>query len=1064
METPMAPPSKILIVAPFHRLESSLSSLARRLGGGDPLAPRRVVVISNRLGDHVQKLLARAGGFAGVSVLSMAGLARALTADDLVLRGLRRAPLALAEALAQQMFEDARPRLKHFRSGAKGYGRSLYAALTDLAEANLSPRDLRKFGRSLPNRDAARCADLARLAEGFWLGMREMGFYDGSSLLAMACEKAEANPPRVPTILYGFAEMNALQRRLVKAACGDAEARALIPAQTDAPACAHALPLVHWFEGLGFAREEAEAVDARPLSDLADALFSDSGDAAAGVPADALRIVTAPTPGREAWEACRETLKAREDGRADDEAGVLMTARSGYEDLFRETLEALEIPCRAEESRALSAAPAGRLFLLMLQIIVEDYPRAGVMRFLDEGGFTRAGAFAELARRCGWDARTGDSALASKWEFFSRSLPYLRGADEWLSALDSALEGMREEDKEHPAAHSLALSMSDFFALVEKIPKRGAPSSFIQSSMAAFSGLTSGLEGQEGVEEALSALRDLDAILGEVNLEEFRELCARHLETTNLKKSGGGCLASLSTIQGARGLSFDVVALSGVAEGLFPPSGAEDPLMPDALREAMNRAAREAPPDGGAALPLKKSREAEARFQFWTILQSVRKRLILTAPRGKEADGDSVSFPSVLFDDLAKAIGEEDASGLFARWPGCRAAPAVLRFEDMEARPAHLLEYDLARILEQIAASPPEAGALSWMGASPGFARRRNALNERWRRGALTAHDGMFSDPALREIVQEKARPPAHPLGITSVETFFGCPYRFVNDRLYPRMEKRAEPAPPFAAGGLLRGQLTHGVLEVFHRRFLDANRPPDTRDEASLREALRCAVQEVMRKAWEGAEKPPLLALPWRIFESALCRLLWRYVEEERAGRPAWRPARCEERFGGRGSEPLRISLEGGELLLSGRIDLLERREDGECRVVDFKTGKAPVAKAPLGGGARLQVDLYARREAGIPPEETKVSGAYVHVTEEGVVCRKREWQEIKERMADVDALLDYFLAAVEKGLFFPTPSDACRHCDYRTLCGPDRAERARRKEEAAARVALHELREKTP
>ena len=1061
----MASPSKILIAAPFHRLESSLASRARRLGGGDPLAPRRVVVISNRLGDRVQKLLARAGGFAGVSVLSMVGLARALTADDLVLRGLRRAPLALAEALAQKTFEKARPRLRHFRSGAKGYGRSLYAALTDLAEANLWPGDLRKFGRNLPDRDAARCADLARLAEGFRLGMREMGLYDGSSLLAMACEKAEANPPRVPTILYGFAEMNALQRRLVKAACGDAEARALVPARADAPACAHALPLIHWFEGLGFAREEAEAADARPLSDLADALFSDSGDAAAGVSEDALRIVTAPTPGREAWEACREMLKAREDGRGDGEAGVLMTARSDYEDLFREMLEALEIPCRAEESRALSAAPAGRLFLLMLQIIIEDYPRAGVMRFLDEGAFTRAGAFAELARRYGWDALTDDSALASKWEFFSRSLPYLRGADAWLSALDSALEGMREEDEEHPAAHSLALSMSDFFALVEKIPKRGAPSSLVQSSMAAFSGLTSGLEGREGVEEALSTLSDLDAILGEVSLEEFRELCARHLETTNLKKSGGGCLASLSTIQRARGLSFDVVALSGVAEGLFPPSGAEDPLLPDALREAMNRAAREARPDGDAALPLEKSREAEARFQFWTILQSARKRLILTASRGEEeAAGDSGSFPSVLFDDLAKAIGEEDASGLFARWPGCRAAPAVPRFEDMEARPADPLEYDLARILEQIAKAPPEAGALSWMGASPGFARRRNALNERWRRGALTAHDGMFPDPALREIVREKARPPAHPLGITSVETFFGCPYRFVNDRLYPRMEKRAEPDPPFAAGGLLRGQLTHGVLEAFHRRFLDANRPPDTRDEASLREALRGAVQEVMRKEWEGAEKPPLLALPWRIFESALCRLLWRYVEEKREDPSAWRPARCEERFGGRGSEPLRISLEGGELLLSGRIDLLERREDGDCRVVDFKTGKAPAAKAPLGGGARLQVDLYARREAVIPPEETKVSGAYVHITEEGVVWRKREWREIKERMADVDALLDYFLAAVEKGIFFPTPSDACRHCDYRTICGPDRAERARKKEGAAARVALRELREKTP
>ena len=159
-----------------------------------------------------------------------------------------------------------------------------------------------------------------------------------------------------------------------------------------------------------------------------------------------------------------------------------------------------------------------------------------------------------------------------------------------------------------------------------------------------------------------------------------------------------------------------------------------------------------------------------------------------------------------------------------------------------------------------------------------------------------------------------------------------------------------------------------------------------------------------------------------------------------------------------------MRIPLEEGELLLSGRIDLLERHEDGEYRVVDFKTGKAPAAKTRLGGGARLQVDLYARREAEALPEGSGMSGAYAYVTEDdGVVYRPRAGAEIREDVANVDALLDYFLSTVEAGRFFPTPSDACRYCDYRTLCGPDRAERARRKEEAAARVELHELREKT-
>ena len=105
--------------------------------------------------------------------------------------------------------------------------------------------------------DAARCRDLALLAERFHGRMRERGFYDRSSLFLTACEKAEAEPPRVPTILYGFAEMNALQRRLTAAVCREAHSQALVPAQPGAPACAHAQPLIDWFEGQGFRKEEA---------------------------------------------------------------------------------------------------------------------------------------------------------------------------------------------------------------------------------------------------------------------------------------------------------------------------------------------------------------------------------------------------------------------------------------------------------------------------------------------------------------------------------------------------------------------------------------------------------------------------------------------------------------------------------------------------------------------------------------------------------------------------------------------------------------------------------------
>ena len=268
---------------------------------------------------------------------------------------------------------------------------------------------------------------------------------------------------------------------------------------------------------------------------------------------------------------------------------------------------------------------------------------------------------------------------------------------------------------------------------------------------------------------------------------------------------------------------------------------------------------------------------------------------------------------------------------------------------------------------------------------------------------------------------------------------------------------------------------MTHRILELFHDWLKDENRPLHALDEAAAQDALRDAIREAMREAMREeenmAESPPLPALPWAVLEDALYRRLRGYVAQMRADGSGRLPVSVEERFGGRGSEPLRISLEAGELALSGRMDLLERNGAGEYRVVDFKTvgsrSSVPARKNVLDGGASLQLHLYARHlraRADALPEDARVSGAYVYVTEEeGVVERARSCEDIEGRMADVDALLDYFLASAGEGRFFPTPSnDACRYCDYKLLCGPDRAERAARKEGTPEVSELLALREK--
>ena len=1078
MELPMAPVPKILLTAPFHHLESSLAERVRGLGGGDPLARRRVVVISNRLRDHVQGLLARAGGFAGVSVLSMIDLARETAEPERSLAGYTRPHPVIAEVLMEEAFESARGEFAFFGPDTRGYGGNLYATFTDLAEANLTPEALMELSRVIPGPDAARLRDLALLAGRFGSSMRERGFYDRSSLFLTACERAEAEPPRVPTIFYGFAEMNALQRRLAAAVCRETQTQALVPAQAGAPACAHARPLIRWFEEQGFRREQAEPLAPRPLSGVADALFSRDGSQAGPLAADALRVVAAPARGREVREACREMLRAREDLGSDDEICVLMSERGGYQDLFEETFQALEIPCRTEDGNPLSEALVARLFLLLLRLRMNGYPRADLMRYLVEGGFTGTKMFRELAHTCDFEELADDPVLASKWEFFSRSLPYARDLDAWLSAFSSGLDKLDEEDEEFPTAYSFIMSMLVVFNFLDRIPEQGLPSLFVERALWVFWETTSGLTRRKELEEVLSLLEEFDEITGEMTQDAFCELCVRFLEKTPLR--GGeperGHLASLSSIQSARGLSFDAVVLAGMGEGLFPPQGSEDPLLPDSAREALNRAAKERFPEREAGLPLKRSRESEARFQLWTVLHSARKRFILTATSAEGGAGnEAASFPSMFLHYLADALGEagDGAWGLFAE-ERSRTAVAALDAGAISRSPVHLREFDLALMAEQIGlvnrTGRPEAGRLACMNDFPGFLRRRAALDKRWRK-ALTAYDGMLTAPDLREVIRERVHSPGWPLGVTSLEKFFGCPYRFVNDRLHPRMEKRVEPLPLFDLDGKSRGQLTHRILELFHDSLMMRDRLPHAPDGFTAQDTLGYAVYEAMREAKDKAVSPPLPALLWEALEGALYRRLLGYLELVDSDGSGRRPVSVEERFGGRRSEPLRISLEAGELFLNGRMDLLERNEAGEYRVVDFKTvgrrSSIPSKGKILDGGESLQLHLYARHlraRADALPEGARVSGAYVYITEEeGVIERARSCEDIEGRMADVDALLNFYLASAVEGRFFPTPSEqGCKHCDYKLLCGPDRAERAARKEGAPAVSELLALKER--
>jgi len=138
-----------------------------------------------------------------------------------------------------------------------------------------------------------------------------------------------------------------------------------------------------------------------------------------------------------------------------------------------------------------------------------------------------------------------------------------------------------------------------------------------------------------------------------------------------------------------------------------------------------------------------------------------------------------------------------------------------------------------------------------------------------------------------------------------------------------------------------------------------------------------------------------------------------------------------------------------GGGLVLRGSIDLVERRADGRLRATDHKTGKVAATEGAITqGGTILQPVLYALACEHLLGEPVE-SGRLYYCTHAGDFTERVVPLDDRSRAsaAVVVAVID---EALRSGFLPAAPDDdACRWCDYRTVCGPYEVQRVKRKPE---------------
>lgn len=264
------------------------------------------------------------------------------------------------------------------------------------------------------------------------------------------------------------------------------------------------------------------------------------------------------------------------------------------------------------------------------------------------------------------------------------------------------------------------------------------------------------------------------------------------------------------------------------------------------------------------------------------------------------------------------------------------------------------------------------------------------------------------------------------------------CPFRAF---AHYRLDARALEHPESGLGPMERGTLLHAMMAKLWETL---------KDSATLKRADVATLSGLIAEAAAHAVERVHLERPGRLEgrfaeleRERLARLAREWLEIER-GRPPFEVAMREE--------PLELSA--GNLQIDGRIDRIDRLEDGGLAVIDYKTGRVSVAAWMGERPDDAQLPLYAlaaegdvravafarlrtgdqgfsgvARDAGAIPgvqpiEKYRGAGA-VSSWDELLARWRREVGQLGENFASGDARVD------PKALL-----STCRWCDLKPLC----------------------------
>jgi hypothetical protein len=1028
--------------------------------------------------DLSRRIALEAGAAMGVHRFSLPQLAARLAGPILAAEDRAPATYLGSEAVAARATFDALKddALSYFAPVARtpGFPRALARTVQELRLAAVAPGALEHLPFGGP--------DLAALLQGFDDQFAAARAIDRAALFDAAVRALDAaDAPAVPPFLLLDVPLDSVADVTL--------VRTLI---ARAPDALIAIPFgdvatLARLNALGLREEVLEQKDASDLAALRRYLFADRQPPEREAAGDVI-FYSAPGEGRECVEIARRVLQEAARGVPFDDMAVFLRAPDRYAGLLEHAFRRAGIPGWFDRGTR-RPHPAGRAFLAVLACAVEKLSARRFAEYLSLGQVPRPEE-AERApefvpplddeldlRRAGEQEEPEDSAVEEREELVSDDEPLLAGSLrtpwKWEKLIveaaviggdperwDRRLKGWRNEqlvrlhaehrdDPESPLAARIAREIRNLdhlraFALpvIRCLASWPASATWGQWLNHFDTLAVMVLSQPKRVQAVLEQLRPMSAV-GPVSLEEARDVVADRLRMLELDPPRARYgRVFVGGPQQARGRTFRVVFVPGLAERMFPQHPHEDPLMlDDEVRAPL-----------GADLIDQRGRLRLERLLLRLAVGAPSEKLWLSYPRLDTAESRP-RVPSFYALDVMRAItGRIPPHGAMQQQAAAEGR-ALLAWPapDRAVDAIDDLEHDLAVLKSLIDVDPPA----SVRGHAHYLLRLNECLKRsvtaRWARSRSqwTAYDGITRVTGMTRPILETKRLGARPYSLSALQKYASCPYQFLLAAIY-KLEQPKDIEPLQKLDPLTRGSIFHEAQAAFFRQLKADGRLPLIPD--AMPHALKTIDTALGAVAADYKEKlAPAIDRVWHDEIADIGRDLRVWVRRLPLT-DGWEPAYFEFAFGlpgDTGRDPASVTdpvLVDGRFILRGSVDLIETGGN-DLRITDHKTGKNRTTwKTVIGGGSILQPVLYGLAVEQALGRPVKV-GRLFYCTSAGQFTDHPIPLNEQNRRAGLEAL-EIIDRAIELGFLPAAPGErSCTWCDFLPVCGPDEPRRVANK-----------------